>query len=179
MSSWDLCEDNKKSAEIIPIHNPEKYINNFCLYTPRDVLKQAKHDVNRSQIKINKNTMYDGKVLVDYLHSMKIPLKMSTWILQLCTQAAFALPLEIVQDRFRDTVVGHHPPKSKEYKPVRIRGIVNTEKFKMQLVKNMRAFYVTEDGQDLTTHLLTIVIDVKGTAENIEAAWITLHTQAI
>ena len=175
---WDLCE-NEKQAEIIPIVNPAKYINNFCLYTPKDVLKQAKHDINRSQIQINSCTFHDGKTLTNYLHSLKIPLTMSTWILQLCTQAAFAFPLEIVQDRFKDSVVGHHRPKSKHYKPVRIRGTVDATSFSMQLVKRMRCFYVTDEGKDLTTHHLTVVIDVRGTSEALTDAWFTLHTQTM
>ena len=173
---WDLDDD--KSAEIIPIVNPSKYMQHFCLYTPRDVLKQARVDIRRTNIKINDQLFTTSKAMTEYFTKQEIPLTISTWVLQLCTQAAFAFPLELAQDRFRDSVLGHHKPKSKHYQSVRIRGCVTRTTFSMQLVKKLRAFYVTEDGIDHTTHHVTLVIDVKGTHQDVEEAWVTLHTHA-
>ena len=179
MSRWDLVDKKNKYAEIIPIVNPLKYINNFCLYTPRDVLKQARADIQRLQIKINDIKFKTSKDFTTYLTNQKIPLTISTWMLQMCTQAAFAYPLEVTQDRFQDSIVGHHEPTSNHYKPVRIRGNVTPSHFEMQLAKKMRAFYVNDEGSAVTTHHITIVIDVRGTQTDVDDAWITLHVEKL
>ncbi len=43
----------------------------------------------------------------------------------------------------------------------------------------MRAFYVNDEGSAVTTHHITIVIDVRGTQKDVDDAWITLHVEKL